>query len=149
MSKSDVKVSEFYMGFLAPVSKVFSQPEQVHNIFYLGLIRDKDVFLFSSSLFYPSTYRVYTVSYLLQIQGNSAVLNRNTILWLSQYPVRTSTSSGQPFMLINFVKAPTYLLRVLQWSPSKLSYHIVSWGGAEKTMSIFGKRSIFAKIETS
>ena len=75
----------------------------------------------------------------------SAVPNWNTICWLSHYPVRTSTTSGQLFMLINSVNAPTYLLRVILWSSSRFLYHIVSWGGASITMSNFGKRSISTK----
>ena len=33
MSKSDIKISKCYMGFLTPLSKVFPQPEPVRNIF--------------------------------------------------------------------------------------------------------------------
>ena len=70
MSKSDIKISECYTRFFAPIGNVFFQPEPVNNIFYRRLIRDKDVFLFSCFLFYSSAYHVYAVSNFLQCQGN-------------------------------------------------------------------------------
>ena len=69
MSTSDIKISKFYMGFLAPVGNVFSQPEPVRNIFYRRLIRDKEVFLFSCFPFYSDAYRFYAVSDFLQSRG--------------------------------------------------------------------------------
>ena len=74
MSNSDVKISECYMRFLAPVGKVFPQLEPVCNIFYGRFIRDEDVFLFSYFPLYPSAYRVYAASYFLQSRGNFGVL---------------------------------------------------------------------------
>ena len=70
MSKPDIMISKCYMGFLALVGKVFSQPEPVNNIFYGRLIRDKDVFLFSCFPFYSDAYRFYAVSDFLQSRGN-------------------------------------------------------------------------------
>ena len=70
MSKSDIKISECYVGFLALVDKVFLRFESVRNIFYKRFIRDDNVFLFPCLSFYPSTYCVYAVSDLLQSQGN-------------------------------------------------------------------------------
>ena len=69
MSNSDIKISECYMGFLAPVGKVFPQPEPVSNIFYRRFCRDKDVFLFSCFPFYSDAYRFYAVSDFLQSRG--------------------------------------------------------------------------------
>lgn len=48
-------------------------------------------------------------------------------------------------MLINSVRDPTYLLRVLQLSPSRSLYNILSRGGASMTMLNIGKRFIPAK----
>ena len=58
------------MGFLAPVGKLFSQPELVRNIFYGRLIRDEDPFLLPCLPFYSFPYCVCVVSDPLQSQGN-------------------------------------------------------------------------------
>ena len=85
MYKSDIKVPECYMGFLAPVGKVLSQPELFRNILYGRLIGDEDVvFLFLALLSIP----VPTVSIQSLISSKvgviSAVPNHNTIHYLSQ-----------------------------------------------------------------
>ena len=100
-------------------------------------------FLAFVSIQVPTASMQYLISFKVGVILE--VPNRNTIHWISQYPVRTSTDPGQPFMLINSVNALTYLLRFLRWSLSRFLYHIMSIGSAAMTMSNFGKWSVSTK----